>query len=113
MTSIVPKDAAGDTPKLDYVLAPRATESDPSESNKQSKDNPEENNLLDALREHPVAFAWSIYAIFVMVASAYTNSISDSVLGIPECGKISEPGSRVTMPSRIMQAAYHGATNPA
>jgi SP family general alpha glucoside:H+ symporter-like MFS transporter len=96
------------------VLALRATDSDLGEPSQHSEDDPEENNLLDAVREHPVAFAWSIYAIFVMVTSAYTNSISNSVLGIPQFRKDfgHQFQGNYVLPAS-WQAAYYGATNAA
>lgn len=114
MVSTVTKDATGDTPKIDYVLALRATGSHLSESSKRSKDDPEGDSLLGAVREHPVAFAWSIYAIFVMVTSAYTNSISNSVLGIPQFRKDfgRQFQGNYVLPAS-WQAAYYGATNAA
>lgn len=115
MTSASSMKEDGAVPKVDQVLTLTEVDSNFSEPVEHPDNEPkEDHSLLSAVREHPLSFGWSIYAILVMVTSAYTNSISNSVLGIPQFRKdfgYQFRGNYVLPAS--WQAAYYGATNAA
>lgn len=85
MVLILSPEQRDDPLKIEHVVTMRAVSSESSGSTQPSKGDVEgKDGVFDAIRGNPVAFSWCIYAIFVMVTSAYTNSISGSVLGIPQ-----------------------------
>ncbi|KAK5045093.1 hypothetical protein LTR84_010241 [Exophiala bonariae] len=115
MASNVVPGQRDDTVKVEPVVTLRTIRSDSSGLSGPSKGDVEGVvGVFDAVRKNPVAFSWSIYAIFVMVTSAYTNSISGSVLGIPQFRKDFgyQFGGHYVLPA-AWQAAYYGATNAA
>lgn len=88
MTTVPSKGDTGNMAKFDQVHTLRVADSNLSELVPQPHDDAKDDNrLLSAIREQPLTFGWSIYTILVMVTSAYTNSISNSVLGIPQFRK--------------------------
>lgn len=73
-----------------------------------------EKNGSGIVRTNLRAVAWCIYAIWVMVASAYTNTASGSILGIPrfrkDFGRAFD--GNFVLPAQ-WQSAYYGSSGVA
>lgn len=99
--------------KLDAILTIEARLSETSHLPfKHTKKNDE--TVLQCIRNRPMVLIWCVYAIWVMVASAFTNSASSSILGIPQFRKdFGKPfAGNYVLPAK-WQSAYYGSTGAA
>lgn len=69
---------------------------------------------LQAVRDHPGAFMWCMYIVWVMLSSNYINTAGGSVLGIPRFRKdFGGPYEGDYVLPAAWQSAYFGAPSAA
>ncbi|EXJ80931.1 hypothetical protein A1O3_07219 [Capronia epimyces CBS 606.96] len=78
------------------------------------KDESQTQSYAQAVRDHPPAFLWCMYIVWVMLSSNYTNTAGSSVLGIPRFRKdFGHPYQGGYVLAAKWQSAYYGASSAA
>lgn len=73
-----------------------------------------DDTYLQAIRDHPGAFMWCMYIVWVMLSSNYINTAGGSVLGIPRFRKdFGSPYEDDYVLPAAWQSAYFGAPSAA
>jgi len=85
-----------------------------NQSSVPSLDAKESNTYFQAIRDHPGAFMWCMYIVWVMLSSNYINTAGSSVLGIPRFRKdFGGPYEGDYVLPAAWQSAYFGAPSAA
>jgi hypothetical protein len=54
-----------------------------------------EQTAMQAIKAHPWAFFWCIFAIWVLVSTSFENQAGSSILGIPQFREVYYPISQI------------------